>query len=145
MAALIFQNTKGHFLVYDTELMKESASLFIAAKGHRILMLDEAHNVLTREDNDYWKLWKKILMEGRGWGLGLLWASQSPSYCDVCVRRNSGGLALGMLPDPTDRKYVRGDNCFPAEEFYQFNVLFPKGEHGTIYTKECLTRSDRRG
>jgi hypothetical protein len=107
-------------------------------------MIDEAQNVLTKEDNDYWKIWKKILMEGRGQGLGVVWASQSPSYCDVCVRRNSGGLALGMLPDPADRKYVRGDNCFPTEAFYEFNVLFPKGEHGKLETKYFLTKTDKR-
>lgn len=136
MGRLIYQNTKGHFIIYDTELYKSAASLFVAGQGHRILLVDEAQNIFTKEDNDYWKIWKKIIMEGRGWGLGIVWGSQSPSYCDPVLRRNSGGLALGMLPDPSDRRYVRGDNCFPAEEFYRFNVLFPRGENGEIFTRD---------
>lgn len=133
---LIFRNVKGHYIIHDIGLYQSLAPVFFAARNLRMLVIDEAHNILLESDNAYWKVWRRIFMEGRALGCGVLWSTQSPSYCDPVVRRNSGGLCVGVLSDPADRRYMRMDPKLYPSEFYRFRVSLPKGETGLISSQE---------
>ena len=110
-------------IISDAELYRRLMPEVIA-RGHIMLIIDEAHELYPRQAPD--PLMLKILREGRNLGIGLIWATQRPTACTTHLLGVSQGIVLGRLIGQADMNYSRGwgvlDQPLPN---YTFRVILP--------------------
>ncbi|AWR96521.1 DUF853 family protein [Acidianus sulfidivorans JP7] len=72
-----------------------------------IIVIEEAHVFLSKNDNTLTKFWaSKIAREGRKFGAGLVIVSQRPKGLDENILSQMTNKIILRIVEPTDKKYV---------------------------------------
>ena len=74
-----------------------------------MLVLEEAHNYLGKDNGgNAGEIVRRIVKEGRKYGVGAMIVSQRPSEIDSTILSQCGTLVAMRLSNPTDRSHVLG-------------------------------------
>lgn len=97
------------------------------------IVMDEAHNILSREDessvhNNTLEVFEKIVKEGRKFGLFLTVASQRPSDISHTILSQLHNYFIHKLVNPNDLFQIRKTVTFLDENALDFLTILAPGE-----------------
>lgn len=95
----------------------------VLAVGHCTLVVDEAQDLFPRASTS--PAARRLLSQGRHKEIGILWATQRPTQCDVNLTGNSAGLIVGRLLAPCDIAYARQWGVSDVQPLYFFAAVLP--------------------
>ncbi len=94
-----------------------------------VLVLEEAHILIPRNDNTLSKYWiARIAREGRKFGIGLVLVSQRPKVIDENALSQTNNKIILRLVEPSDLRYVQSASEYLSDELLKILPSLNVGE-----------------
>jgi len=119
----------SHYLRRFLVSRKENRRTGGGLKFPVITVIEEAHVLLSKDDNKLTKLWaSRIAREGRKFGVHLVIVSQRPKGLDENILSQMMNKIILKLVEPTDKKYVLETSDNLSEDMIEQLSAFNPGE-----------------
>ena len=139
----------SHYLRRFLVARKENKRTGGGLKFPVITVLEEAHVLLSKDDNKLTKLWaSRIAREGRKFGVHLVIVSQRPKGLDENILSQMINKIILKLVEPTDKKYVLETSDNLSEDMVEQLSAFNPGEAlviGPIVRLPMIVKIDKYG